>query len=142
MSMRLSDYEIDVWFLYGSFAYGAEASVRGYAAGELVLAMRGEAGGDAAETEAFFDQLIQDPKGLIRCEIRVFAPAGTARAAGLPDARGTGALVTLSTVVAPSGIPGPGEGVLLRFSHLAPSTAADRSAWLELTSRIWPRLPR
>lgn len=138
----LSGYSVDVWFLYGSFTYGLETRVCSYSTDALVVEVCGAdaavAPQGASDVQAFLESLLENPRGLVRTELAVYGPEDDE------------APVRLQTEVVPrfapvgplflNGSPDANAPARLRFTHVAGLTREDGAAWLDLVTRIWPRL--
>lgn len=124
----LSDYAVDVWFLYGSFSYGLESSVCAFSSHSLTLDVVLE-GSDAAEdVSSFLETLVENPRGLVRSELCLYPPMAQDP-------------IRLYTEVSPALTPSSGGvSVRLRFSHLAALTPHDNNAWQHLVTDVWPGL--
>lgn len=124
-------FSVDVWFLYGSFAYGLEAGVVDYGPGTLKLVLlEAESTQTAADLSAFLESVTEHPRGLMRSELRIYGPRSLHQQAGL------GWPVTVGTELAPV-LESPCQ---LTFVNLRGVTEANEQHWHTLTHAIWPRL--
>ena len=139
----LSDYGVDVWFLYGSFTYGLESRVCSYTAQSLTLEVILDADDSLDDVAAFLETLVDNPRGLVRSELCVYAPRESE-----PVRVFTEVAPTLASLQPPLQTPGAvrtsspptARTVRLRFSHLCAPTPEGDHAWQELVTKVWPRL--
>jgi hypothetical protein len=139
----LSEYSVDVWFLYGSFSYGLESRVCAYASQALTLEVALEGTDSADDVASFLESLVENPRGLVRSEICIYGPTSEE-----PVRLYTDVSPTLTSVFGPSS--GLGKSVVaeheatptsvrLRFTHVAALTPSDNDAWQVLLTSVWPR---
>jgi hypothetical protein len=65
-------FSVDMWLLYGSFAYGVECFVKEVKLDSLHLSLSSSK--DMLETFNFVKGIFEDPKGLLRIELRIYGP--------------------------------------------------------------------
>jgi hypothetical protein len=165
MPSRICEYSVDVWFLYGSFSHGLEARVCTYGAAMLTLDVSLQKGDSELEVANFLDSVLDDPRGLLRTELRVYGPEdddpsggeamprtplepvrlytevapGWALASGLHPAYALGGRRT-DEPAGPAGPAAPLGPLRLRFSGLTPATPGDEQRWRHLVTRVWPNM--
>ena len=108
----LQDLSIDVWLCYGSFFYGFEGVVHAWDSNSLWLKLQTNDQQEAQQVDAFFQDLIEKPKGLVRVDVRVYGPESRFRALTLPNP------VRLFSDEIPRPSPAFDEGLLLCLSSL------------------------
>ena len=143
VALRLADFQIDIWFLYGSFAYGVESVLSYFGPDALGVNVLGT--NDAEQKQdvsAFLDDLTENPKGLLRTELRIYGPEGHAVAgqAGLGFAHPVQFPVTLVTERVPASVEAPMGHLQLRFEELRALTAPDQAQFALLVAQVWPKL--
>ena len=67
-------FNVDVWFCYGSFFYGFESIIYDATTSSMKLIPKVEQPEEAADLYSFLESIIDKPKGLIKVELRVFCP--------------------------------------------------------------------
>ena len=134
MALRLADFQIDIWFLYGSFAYGVESVLFSFSSDSVHVNVLNTDTEAQAETFAFLDDLTENPKGLLRTELRIYGPEDLASLRQVPFP------VTLYTERVPTTFEA-GAGILqLRFDELRALTVADHSHFDHLVEQVWSKV--
>ncbi len=136
MLMR-SHFTVDLWFIFGSFCYGAEASIVSCTRSTLSLRISPPSASSHAELVAFFEQLRDKSKALVRTEARIFVNNNTD--AELQDDWAEELVTTLMTDDKPTLESGP-EHLDLELTEICGLTASDQSTWVNLVTEIWPQL--
>lgn len=141
----LSEYAVDVWFLFGSFSYGLESRVCAYAPHSLTLEVALDAADSADDVASFLETLVENPRGLVRSELCIYGPSAQEPVRLFTDVSPT--LTSTASPAPSSGRPPTSEhesssplSVRLRFSHLAALTPVDDDAWQTLLTSEWPRV--
>jgi hypothetical protein len=131
-----------LWFIFGSFCYGAEARLTSCRPESLTVAISSASQQTLAEVAAFFESINEKAKALIRTEIRLFVNSN-------PDTPATDwadeLVATLMTELKPrvsqSAETHPHPTIVVELSDVRGLTPNDQNAWSNLVTDIWPRLP-
>ncbi len=115
----LSEYSVDVWFLYGSFTYGLETRVHSLSGQSLTLEVELGEADTPEDVSRFLETLIENPRGLLRSEICLYGPDEDEP-------------IRLYTEVSPTFTQIETHSLRLRFSHVSGLTPRDSGHWHEL----------
>lgn len=135
----MTSFSVDIWFVFGSFVYGLEGQMIQYSERSIDVMLSGGAENERRELAEFFAELSENPKGLVKTEVRIFpAPDGTPRVAFTEGCEA----ISLVTQVVPQPIRGDSQGgdtPCLRLIELEGLSQPDQSGWSSLVRGIWPR---
>jgi hypothetical protein len=137
-----SHFSVDLWFIFGSFCYGAEARLSSCRSDSLTVGISSATQQTISELASFLESINEKAKALIRTEVRLFVN-------GNPDAPADDwadeLVATLMTELKPrvtQGTSGQPEPLLIvELTDIRGLTPNDQNAWNNLVADIWPRLP-
>ncbi|NBX16523.1 MAG: hypothetical protein EBR09_04075 [Proteobacteria bacterium] len=137
-----SHFSVDLWFIFGSFCYGAEARLSSCRSDSLTVSISSATQQTISEVASFLESINEKAKALIRTEVRLFVN-------GNPDAPADDwadeLVATLMTELKPrvtQGTNGQPEPLLIvELADIRGLTPNDQNAWNNLVADIWPRLP-
>lgn len=75
-------FSADMWLLYGSFAYGVECLVKDVQLDSLLLTLSYSC--DMKDKFNFVKGIFEEPKGLLRVELRIYGPETLFEKFGFP----------------------------------------------------------
>lgn len=138
-----SHFSVDVWFIFGSFCYGAEARIVACEHENLVLSINSASTAAVQELSSFFDSITEKAKALVRTEVRVFVNGHPNSPAGdwadellttlMTELKPRPTTVTSSTEASPA--------LQVELLDVRGLTPTDQDAWDNLVTQVWPQLP-
>jgi hypothetical protein len=136
--LKRSHFTVDLWFIFGSFCYGAEASLVACRQEQLILKIKSPSLQAEGEIAHFFEQLEEKSKALVRTEIRLFV-------SGNPDEESSAdwaeeLVATLMTDQKPR-LLSSADDLQIELSEIRGLTPDDHTTWVNLVTEIWPQLP-
>jgi len=136
--LKRSHFTVDLWFIFGSFCYGAEAHL--VACREENLLLRIKASSPTANTEmlTFFEQIGDKAKALVRTEIRIFVNGNPEHENSEDWAEEL--VATLLTDHKPR-VNNSEQGLNIDLLDVRGLTPSDQTTWVNLVTDIWPQLP-
>lgn len=138
-----SHFSVDLWFIFGSFCYGAEACLVGCHPDHLKLKICPPSPAALSEMQSFFDSINEKAKALVRTEVRLFVNTKPEQ----PSEDWADELVaTLMTELKPrilsaESLGGTPAALHLELPDVRGLTPVDQDAWNNLVAEIWPQLP-
>ena len=138
-----SHFSVDLWFIFGSFCYGAEASLVACHPEHLQLKISPPSPAALSELQSFFDSINEKAKALVRTEVRLFVNTNPEQ----PSEDWADELVaTLMTELKPRLLSaetsaGASAALHLELPDVRGLTPVDQDAWNNLVAEIWPQLP-
>lgn len=136
MLMR-SHFTVDLWFIFGSFCYGAEASIVSCTRNTLNLRITPTSNSSQVELQTFFEHVSEKSKSLVRTEVRIFVnnnPEDEPQ-----DDWAEELVTTLMTDDKPRVDP-RNEYLELELTEVCGLTSSDQKTWVNLVTDIWPQL--
>jgi len=134
-----SHFSVDLWFIFGSFCYGAEARIIACKPEGLLLNIQSPSQQALSELVSFFESINEKAKALVRTEIRVFVNGNPDEPA---DDWAEELVATLMTDLKPRIAPVTGAHSLqVELTDVRGLTPNDQKAWSNLVTDLWPRLP-
>lgn len=137
-----SHFSVDLWFIFGSFCYGAEARLIACHSESLQLNICPPSPSALNDLQIFFDSINEKPKALVRTEVRLFVNTHPQE----PSEDWADELVaTLMTDLKPRLLPAAAAcdnstGLNLELPDVRGLTPVDQDAWNNLVAEIWPQL--
>jgi hypothetical protein len=138
-----SQFTVDLWFIFGSFCYGAEARILACRQESLLLQLAPATQAAVQELAVFFDSINEKAKSLIRSEVRIFVNSSQEESS---DDWGDELIVTLMSELKPrhtlcSTSEGGTPNLQVEILDVRGLTPNDQIAWSNLVADIWPQLP-
>lgn len=133
-----SHFTVDLWFIFGSFCYGAEASIVSCNKSSLNLRIKSSSAAAQDELLAFFEHISDKSKALVRTEVRIFVNSNPE--ADTNDDWAEELLTTLMTDAKPN-IGSQDEFLDLELTDVCGLTSSNQDSWDNLVTEIWPQLP-
>ncbi|MEN9827380.1 MAG: hypothetical protein RI953_3125 [Pseudomonadota bacterium] len=138
-----SHFSVDLWFIFGSFCYGAEAVIVDCRKDLLLLRITPASSSALTELSSFFESINEKAKALVRTEARIFVNSSPdAPAADWADEL----IATLMSEFKPRILPhqigdASSTYLTLEVPDVRGLTPNDQQAWSNLVADVWPRLP-
>lgn len=136
MLMR-SHFTVDLWFIFGSFCYGAEAAIVSCSHNTLAVRITPASTSAQGELLSFFEQLRDKSKALVRTEIRIFV--NNSPEAETEDDWAEELVTTLMTEYKPN-VEAWNDYLDLELTDVCGLTSSDQTTWVNLVTNIWPQL--
>lgn len=124
-----SHLSADVWFVFGSFVYGFEGSIRRGVGDSLEIQLVVPASDTSGGIDAFLDELTLNSRGLIKSQVSLYRDEPGAELSNSP-------LVELFTDLAPKTSEGMPVGVVV-LHGLRGVTHHDNTMWQKLVAGEW-----
>lgn len=136
--LKRSHFTVDVWFIFGSFCYGAEARLITCRNEILLLQIAPHSASTQTEMISFFEQIGDKAKALVRTEVRIFVDSNPGAAHDEDWAEEL--VATLLTEHKPR-VNSSEQGLEIELADVRGLTPTDQSTWVNLVTDIWPQLP-
>jgi hypothetical protein len=136
--LKRSHFTVDLWFIFGSFCYGAEACPVACRGDSVLLRMKAPSPAAQAEMLTFFEQIGDKAKALVRTEVRLFVNSNPEEA--LAQHWGEELVATLLTDHKPR-VNSTEHELDIELLDVRGLTPSDQSTWVNLVTDIWPQLP-
>ncbi|NBO39034.1 hypothetical protein EBU99_10675 [bacterium] len=136
--LKRSHFSADLWFIFGSFCYGAEAFLLNCQSETLLLRIKSPTPAALGEIAAFFDQVEDNVQKLMRSEIRVFVNCNPDESQ--PEQWADELIASVMTELKPK-VRISAQGFDVEFSDIRGLTPTDGTAWSNLVTDVWPQLP-
>ncbi|MBX9704119.1 MAG: hypothetical protein K2X39_08190 [Silvanigrellaceae bacterium] len=125
------EYNVDIWLLFGSFAYALESKVFSWSETELTLAVQTKNKDEIDGIEDFLSAIMKKPKGLLRVELRVYGPPRELTRYGIKTP------LYMYTEMIPKSYPRSAHSPLIGFSNVKGISPSDEQQWFKLVRQIW-----
>ncbi|MEY4065619.1 MAG: hypothetical protein RIR26_1827 [Pseudomonadota bacterium] len=136
--LKRSHFTVDLWFIFGSFCYGAEASLVACRSEQLILKIKSPTQQAESEIIGFFEQLEEKSKALVRTEIRLFVNSNPDEQSATDWAEEL--VTTLMTEQKPR-LLSSAVDLQIELNEARGLTPDDQTTWVNLVTDIWPQLP-
>ena len=122
---HISQYNMDVWLIYGSFSYGLETAVWRMEENAVILEVTAEHCDSFEEVCNLLDSITETPKGLVRSILRLYVGEETTP------------LMSLSTDLSPILLPDRSNSQFkLKFSNIQGITPKDAECWQSMLTTV------
>ncbi|MFZ9519318.1 MAG: hypothetical protein ACO3A4_02470 [Silvanigrellaceae bacterium] len=138
-----SHFSVDLWFIFGSFCYGAEALIVDCSQTQVILKVSPASPAALTELTSFFESINEKAKALVRTEVRIFVNSNPET----PASDWADELIaTLMSEFKPRIMQSPSTEtahafLMLEVPDVRGLTPSDQDAWSNLVADLWPRLP-
>ncbi|MBM3381395.1 MAG: hypothetical protein FJY29_03045 [Betaproteobacteria bacterium] len=136
--LKRSHFTVDLWFIFGSFCYGAEAFPVACRRDGVLLRLKAPSPAAQAEMLTFFEQIGDKAKALVRTEVRLFVSSNPEETAAENWAEEL--VTTLLTDNKPR-VNATDHELDIELLDVRGLTPTDQSTWVNLVTDIWPQLP-
>ena len=125
-----TEFNVDLWFCYGSFFYGFESQLHSCQENQMELSLHNANADESKELSQFLDLILDKPKGLLRVELRVYIPEKFLKKYKLSSP------VYLFTDIVPRSIDKTESTIILICSSLQGITSSNSEKWIKLVRQI------
>ncbi|MES2615790.1 MAG: hypothetical protein V4591_10290 [Bdellovibrionota bacterium] len=124
------DFNVDLWFCYGSFFYGIESHLYSCEENQVALFLPNADPEETRELSNFLDMILEKPKGLLRVELRVYIPEKSLKKFKMSSP------IYLFTDIVPRTLEKIDSSVVLLFSSIQGISPSNSENWLKLVRQI------
>lgn len=129
-SFAESEFNVDLWFCYGSFFYGIESQLYSCEDNQVSVSLPSVGPEESHELSHFLDMVLEKPRGLLRVELRVYIPEKMLKKFKCSSP------VYLFTDIVPRALEKIDSSIVLLCSSIQGISPSNSENWMKLVRQI------